>query len=191
MHMNMARLFLHEGRVDDARHSLRRADEVYRQRNLQTEMAGAHLALGYVASREGDLARARAELEDASSIFEETANEPDLVRTLNELARVERLEGSASRARELLERSIGLMKNSDTPLLAWAHRELGFTLATDDGSEAEKHFRIALELYERAEQSFEIALTYRALGDLFDGRGDGEAACEAYRTGLISLEAGL
>jgi tetratricopeptide (TPR) repeat protein len=191
MHMNMARLFLHDGRIDDARHSLRRADEVYRQKDLKTEMAGAHLALGYVASREGDLARARAELEDAISIFEETSNEPDLVRTLNELARVERLEGSTSRAGELLERSIALMKSSDTPILAWAHRELGFTLTAEDDAGAEKHFRIAIELYERSEQSFEMALTYRALGDLFDGRGDGEAACEAYRTGITSLEPDL
>ena len=57
MHMNVARLFLHEGRIVDAQRSLRRADEVYRNRNLKTETAGAHLALGYVASREGDLAR--------------------------------------------------------------------------------------------------------------------------------------
>ena len=74
MHMNMARLFLHEGRIEEAQRSLRRADEVYRQRNLKTEMAGAHLALGYVASREGNLPEARTELELASAIFEETSN---------------------------------------------------------------------------------------------------------------------
>jgi hypothetical protein len=31
-------------------------------------------------------------------------------------------------------------------------------------------------------------LTYRALGVLFDGRGDTAAANEAYRTGIMSLE---
>ncbi|MEO8423433.1 MAG: helix-turn-helix transcriptional regulator, partial [Actinomycetota bacterium] len=98
MHMNMARLFLHEGRVEEAQRSLRRADEVYGHRNLKTETAGARLALGYVASREGDLPQARAELELAIAIFEETSNQPDLVRALNELARVERLEGSTERA---------------------------------------------------------------------------------------------
>jgi tetratricopeptide (TPR) repeat protein len=188
MHMHMARLFLHEGRIDDAQRSLRRADEVYRHRNLKTEMAGAHLALGLVASREGDLPQARSELEDAIAIFEETSNQPDLIRALNELARVERLERSPERAAELLERSISLMGSNDTPLLAWAHRELGFTLADDDVSVAEKHFRTAIELYERSEQSFETAITYRALGDLFRGRGEGEAACEAYRTGIMALE---
>jgi tetratricopeptide (TPR) repeat protein len=188
MHMNMARLFLHEGRIEEAQRSLRRADEVYGHRNLKTESAGAHLALGYVASREGDLPQARAQLELAVAIFEETSNQPDLVRTLNELARVERLEGSNDGARALLERSISLMGSNDTPILAWAHRELGSTHIQDDTSVAEKHFRVAIELYERSGLAFETAITYRALGDLFHDRGDGEAACDAYRTGITALE---
>jgi tetratricopeptide (TPR) repeat protein len=188
MHMNVARLFLEEGRIEDAQRSLRRADEVYRQRDLKTESAGAHLALGYVASRQGDLAHARGELMDAVAIFEETANEPDLIRALNELARVERLEGAIGAARELLERSIALTGSSDAPILAWAHRELGFTFADDDPSVAEKHFRTAIDLFERSEQPFEIAITYRALGDVLQGRGEREAASDAYRTGIMSLD---
>jgi tetratricopeptide (TPR) repeat protein len=188
MHMNVARLFLHEGRAGDAERSLRRAEESYRQLNLRTEMGGAYLALGYVASREGDLAKARDELERAVAIFEETGSEPDLAGALNELARVERLEGHHDRARQLLERSIASMGTGDTPILAWAHRELGTTFANTDPASAEKHFRIAIDLYERSEQAFEIALTYRALGDLFRVRGDGGAACEAYRTGIMALE---
>ncbi len=188
MHMNMARLFLHEGRIEDAQRSLRRADEVYRQRNLKTEMAGAHLALGYVASREGNLPEARTELQLAVAIFEETSSRPDLIRALNELARVERLEGSSERARDLLGRSISLMGSNDTPILAWAHRELGLTLMEDAPTDAEKHFRTAIELFERSEQSYETAITYRGLGDLFQGRGDDGAAYEAYRTGIMALE---
>ena len=188
MHMNLARLFLEEGRIEDAQRSLRRADEVYRQRDLKTESAGAHLALGYVASREGDLADARSELKHAIAIFEETANEPDLIRALNELARVERLEGAIGAARELLERSIALTGSSDAPILAWAHRELGSTFADDDASMAEKHFRTAIDLFERSEQPLEIAITYRALGDVLQGRGEIEAASDAYRTGIMALE---
>lgn len=188
MHMNVARLFLHEGRIEDAQHSLRRAEETYRHLNLKTEMGGAHLALGYVASRENNLAQARSELAQAVAIFEETSNEKDLTRALNELARVERLEGSPDRAKELLERSIALMGDNDAPILAWAYRELGTTLAIVDPSAAEKHLRVAIELYERSEQASETALTYRALGVLFDGRGDTAAANEAYRTGIMSLK---
>jgi tetratricopeptide (TPR) repeat protein len=188
MHMNLARLFLEEGRVEDSQRSLRRADEVYRQRDLRTESAGAHLALGYVASREGDLAQARGELMHAIAIFEETSNEPDLIRALNELARVERLEGETGSARKLLERSISLTGSSDAPILAWAHRELGTTFTSDDDAVAEKHFRTAIDLFERSEQPFEIAITYRALGDLLRARGEVEAASDAYRTGIMSLE---
>jgi tetratricopeptide (TPR) repeat protein len=188
MHMNVARLFLQDGRIADAQRSLRRAEEVYRHLNLETELGGAFLALGYVASREGDLPTARRELERAIAVFEETSSAPDLANALNELARVERLEGANQRARELLERSIGLMGSRNAPIRAEAHRELGMTLAADDPTTSEKHFRTAIELYERSEQTFEIALTYRALGDLFNGRGDGGAACDAYRTGIMALE---
>ena len=188
MHMNVARLFLHEGRILDAQRSLRRADEVYRNRNLKTETAGAHLALGYVASREGDLPGARTELDHAIEIFEETSNQPDLIRALNEMARVERLEGFPQRAKDLLERSISLMGSNDQPILAWAHRELGLTLKDDHPSDAEKHLRTAIDLYERSEQWFELAITYRALGDLLRFRGEDGAASDAYRTGIMSLE---
>jgi tetratricopeptide (TPR) repeat protein len=188
MHMNVARLFLHEGKVGDAHSSLRRAEENYRQLDLKVETAGAQLALGYVASREGRLDEARRELEKAVAVFEETKSGPDLAGALNELARIERLEGSTERAKELLERSISLTGSNDTPILAWAHRELGLTLNDNDASVAEKHLRTAIELYERSEQSFETAITYRALGDLLHDRGDREAACEAYRTGIMALE---
>lgn len=191
MHMNLARLFLYEGRVDEAQLSLRRAEETYRHLDLKIELAGAQVALGYVASREGNLEQARRVLEKAVEVFEETTRGPDLAGALNELARVERLEGSTERAKQLLERSISLMASNDTPILARAHRELGFVLAHDDPSVAEKHFRTAIELYERSEQAFETAITYRALGDLFHARGDGEAACEAYRTGIMALEPGV
>ncbi|MGZ6544768.1 MAG: helix-turn-helix domain-containing protein, partial [Actinomycetota bacterium] len=45
MHINVARLFLHEGHIEKAQGSLRRAEEVYRQLHLEDEMGGAHLAL--------------------------------------------------------------------------------------------------------------------------------------------------
>jgi tetratricopeptide (TPR) repeat protein len=189
MHMNVARLFLQEGRIDEAKHSLRRAEENYRHLNLKTEMAGAHLALGYVGIWDGDLQAARAELELAVDMFEETANTPDLTRALNELAKVEHLERRNDRAVELLERSISIIGSSDTPILAEAHRELGRAIGGSDPSLAEKHLRTAIELYERTGQTFEIAITYRALGDLFDGRGETDAACDAYRTGIMALEA--
>ncbi len=188
MHMNVARLYLVQGRIDDAKRSLQRAEDAYRQLNLKVDLGAANLAKGYVLSREGNLGEAREELEQALAIFEETADEKDLTRTLNELGRVERLEGRTDRARELLERSIAIMGDSDTPILAWAHRELGSVFVEQDPVAAEKNFRLAIELYERSEQPVDIAVTYRVLGDLLQTRGKAEASCEAYRTGILALE---
>ncbi len=191
MHMNVARLYLFQGNIEQAERSLHRAEDAYRELNMKTEMGGAHLAQGYVLSRDGKLDEARDELEQALAIFEETANEKDLTRTLNELARVERLKGHPDSARLLLERSIKLLRDRDAPILAWAHRELGFTLTQGDPAAAEKSLRVAIELFERAEQPVELAVTYRALGDLLNAQGNGDAGCEAYRTGILALEPGL
>lgn len=188
MHMHVARLHLVQGNIDEAKHSLQRAEDAYRQLNLKVEQGYAYLARGYVLSREGKLGEARQELEQALAIFEETADEKDLTRTLNELGRVERVEGRTDRARELLERSIAIMGDSDTPILAWAHREMGFVFLEHDPTAAEKNFRLAIELYERSEQAVDIAVTYRALGDLLGSRGEAEASCEAFRTGILALE---
>jgi len=188
MHLHVAHLYLVQGAIGDAERSLQRAEDAYRQLDLMAETGYAFLAKGYVKTRDGRLDEARQDLEQALAIFEETADEKDLTRTLNELARVERLEGRRDRARELLQRSISLMGDSDTPILAWAHRELGLALVEASPDGAEKNFRLAIELFERSEQPVEIAVTYRALGDLLQARGEGEAGCEAYRTGILALE---
>src|SRR5581483_10297534 len=84
--------------------------------------------------------------------------------------------------------SSALTGESDAPILAWDHRELGLALGEDNPRAAEKHLRLSIELYERAEQAVDIAVTYRALGDLLRSRDDEAAACEAYRTGILALE---
>lgn len=188
MHMNVARLYLADGRPEDAEDSLRRAEDAYRQVGLLVEIGGAHLARGYVLSREGRFEEARRELRSALETFERTGDEKDLTRTLNELARVERMEGRLDRARELLERSIALLGTSDAPILGWAHRELGLVLSEIEPARAEKHLRAAIEVYERTEQPVDLAIAYRALGDLLAAQGEEAAAADAYRTGILGLE---
>jgi hypothetical protein len=83
---------------------------------------------------------------------------------------------------------MALIGDSDTPILAWAHRELGLVMCEQSPAVAEKNLRIAIEMYERSEQGGDIAVTYRALGDLLRTRGEPEAGCEAYRTGILALE---
>jgi tetratricopeptide (TPR) repeat protein len=188
MHMNVARQYLADGRISDATTSLQRAEDTYRQLGLLAEMGGAHLARGYVLSRQSDLVGARRELEEARAIFERTGDTKDLTRTLNELARVARFEGDADGARALLERSIALLGTNDDPILAWAHLELGQVLADVEPSGAEKHLRVAVEIYERTEQAIGLAVSYRALGDVLRAGGDEAAGSEAYRTGILAIE---
>jgi tetratricopeptide (TPR) repeat protein len=188
MHINVAHIYLVQGNIEDAHRSLERAEDLYRQLHLKSEMGYAYLARGYIYNREHDLPNARRELEAALGIFEETGDEKHVTRTLNELARVERLEGRTDEAVSLLERSIARLGEADAPILAWAHRELGLTLAERDTSQAEKHLRGAIELYERAEETVDIAASYRALGDLLLARGEERAGYEAYRTGIVALE---
>ncbi len=188
MHMNVARQYLTAGRVQDATASLQRAEDVYRQLGLLTEMGGAHLARGYVLSRQDSLDEARLELEEALAIFERTANTKDLTRTLNELARVARVQGRTRDAKVLLERSISLLGTNDDPILAWAHLELGTVLSDLGDPRAEKHVRMAIELYERTEQPVGLAVSYRALGDLLLAQGDEAGGHEAFRTGILAIE---
>lgn len=188
MNLHVARAYLVQGRVEEAERSLHRAEDAYRQLSLKTETGYAHLALGYVHSRAGKRKEARMELEDALAIFEETGDVKDRTRAMNELGRLERQAGRTDRARDLLETSISLMRENDTPILAWAHRELGLLLSRADAPTAEKHLRTAIEIYERSDQTIDVAVTYRALGDLLRSGGDGEAGCEAYRRGIMALE---
>ena len=47
---------------------------------------------------------------------------------------------------------------------------------------------MTIELYERAEDTVDMAVTYRALGDIFLARGERNAGCHAYRTQILALE---
>jgi tetratricopeptide (TPR) repeat protein len=188
MHMNVAHQHLYTGRSNHAKESLRRAEDAFASVRLQTELAGAYLAMGYVLSREGQVEAARERLELALRVFEDTGNIKDQIRTLNELGRVERLEGNLVDAERLLRSSISLLQDSDTPILAWAHRELGHVLLEADPLSSEKSYRQAIELFERAEQRVEVAVSYRGLGDLLVAQGRGTEGCEAYRTGIVALD---
>lgn len=47
---------------------------------------------------------------------------------------------------------------------------------------------MAIELYERSEQFVEVAVTYGVPGDLIPKRREADAASNAYRTGITTLE---
>lgn len=191
MYMSAGRTHLERGHFDEAREAFSIAGTLFHRADLLVEIGQSHLALGFGYVREGDGPRARRELAAALEIFRSTGSILDEARTLNEYAYLERIEGHDEAARQAATRSIELLDTGiDVKALANAHRELGMALAESDLEEAQKHLRMAVELYERVGSTIDVARTYRSLGDVFYRRGDVAAACEEYRAGMEFLDYG-
>lgn len=69
MHRQVARTFLAEGRMADADASLAKAQAVYRQLRLRTDLAHCHWMRGYVQAQRGELTAAEAELRTARDML--------------------------------------------------------------------------------------------------------------------------
>ena len=190
MHVNVARVLLHQGKYRQAERSLRRAEDLYTELGYATETGVAHLARGYVLTRKGDLDRAERHLLRAKGLLHGAKSKVNEAHALNELGRLYRLRGRLAAAKEILNDSIRILRNdSDASALAWAFRELGTCATRSDPLEAEKYYRRALRIYERTGEAMELASTYRLLGDLLTERGDTVGACNAYRTGITKIDA--
>ena len=189
MHVNVSRVLLQRGEVEEAVTTLRRAEDLFGQLSLKTELARAQLALGWVHAREGNVEDARRELTEALELAREAKDPLDQAYAGVELGRLERLEGRAEPARALIEQAMTLVaEDDDVGFVAACHRELGLCTGETEPALAEKSFRSAIELFERAEAPVEIAATYRVLGDLFNAQGDERGGCESYRLGIMALE---
>jgi tetratricopeptide (TPR) repeat protein len=189
VHLYLARLRVTQGRPREADRLLAAAAEAYESSGLRTETAYAYLARGCLLSREDKLAAAERDLQRARRVFEETRNEKELNNTMIELARVERVRGRFEQAHSLLNDVIDRLRGGNAQLLAWAHRELGLLFSDREHARSEKHLRIAVELFDRADETIETATTYRILGDVLRADGQEQAALEAYSTGIHRLPA--
>lgn len=79
------------------------------------------------------------------------------------------------------------LQDADVAELALAHRQLGLCYVETKPELAEKNFRLAIDLYRRAEEPLQVANTFRDLGDLLSDQGDVESGRAAYREGLVAL----
>ena len=191
MNLNVARVSLQKGDISQTHDFLRRAELFFQQLDLTDQLSRAHFARGYVFSRQGDLNGAREEFQTARQMLASVDSPIEAARVTTELARVARIEGDLDQARSLLQKSIDALVDADPAELGQAHRELGLCLLPSDDAGAEKSFRLAIELFERSDETVETAVTYRALGDLLNARGESKAGCESYRTGLQAVERAL
>ncbi|MER6915142.1 helix-turn-helix transcriptional regulator [Streptomyces sp. NPDC000594] len=185
MHRQVARTFLAEGRNEDADASLAKAQTIYRQLRLRTDLAHCHWMRGYVHAQNGELDIAERELRTARDML--TAKRATLytaqveVELADVLRRLERYEEAGRLLSALLE----LDDRHGAVHAGGAHRLLGMIAEERDEPEtAEEHYVRALGLLERSGASGDLADLCRLLGDLLRRTGRVEAALDVYRTGL-------
>ncbi|MER7762789.1 tetratricopeptide repeat protein [Streptomyces sp. NPDC097619] len=185
MHRQVARTLLAEGRAAEADASLAKAQELYRQTGLRTDLAHCHWMRGYVLAQKGELTAAEAELRTARGMLAAKRAALYTAQVEVELADVLRRLGRPAEAEELLVVLLDLDDRHGAVHAAGAHRLLG--LIAEDRAEperAEEHYVRALALLERSGAGGDLADLCRLLGDLLRREGRTEAAMDAYRTGL-------
>ncbi|MET9544872.1 helix-turn-helix transcriptional regulator [Streptomyces sp. NPDC006627] len=199
MHRGVARTLIAEGRIAEADASLAKAQELYRQLHIRTELAHCHWMRGYVHAQDGDLEQAERELRAARSILASKRAALFTEQVEVELADVLRRRGRAAEAQALLRPLLTSADERDgagegTGVLGagrgavhagGAHRLLGLIAEERGDTEAaEEHYCAALSLLERSSAAGDLADLCRLLGDLLRRTGRVEAAMDAYRTGL-------
>ncbi len=185
MHRQVARTFLAEGRVADADASLAKAQAIYGQLRLRTDLAHCHWMRGYVQAQNGELDAAERELRTAREMLAARRAALYTAQVEVELADVLRRLGRSREAAELLSDLLELGDSHGAVHAAGAHRLLGL-MAEERGEPetAEEHYVQALALLERSGASGDLADLCRMLGDLLRRTGRTEAALDVYRTGL-------
>ncbi|MGK5549280.1 helix-turn-helix domain-containing protein [Streptomyces sp. URMC 127] len=196
MHRGVARTLIAEGRIAEADASLAKAQELYQQLHIRTELAHCHWMRGYVRAQNGDLEGAESELRTARDMLASKRAALFTVQVEVELADVLRRRGKAAEAEALLspllappvaESAAGSALGAERGAVhaGGAHRLLGL-IAEERGltETAEEHYCAALSLLERTGAAGDLADLCRLLGDLLRRTGRVEAALDAYRTGL-------
>ncbi|MGW3566719.1 helix-turn-helix domain-containing protein [Streptomyces sp. NPDC000941] len=211
LHRGVARTLIAEGRTAEADASLAKAQELYEQLRIHTDLAHCHWMRGYVHAQDGNLERAERELRIARDMLASKRAALYVVQVEVELADVLRRRGRTAEAEELLlpllKRSTGdgepepepeedgatgddgaasgLTAEAGAVHAGGAHRLLGLIAEErGDAATAEEHYRAALSLLERTGAAGDLADLCRLLGDLLRRAGRAEAAMDAYRMGL-------
>ncbi|MFH8368587.1 helix-turn-helix domain-containing protein [Streptomyces sp. NPDC018031] len=102
MHRGVARTLIAEGRTAEADASLAKAQQLYQQLRIRTELAHCHWMRGYVHAQDGDLARAERELRTARDMLASKRAALFTVQVEVELADVLRRRGRTAEAEALL-----------------------------------------------------------------------------------------
>jgi tetratricopeptide (TPR) repeat protein len=186
LHRSVARTLLTDGRATEADASLARAQELYQQLGIRTELAHCHWMRGYLHAQQGDLTAAERELRTARTMLTDRHAALYTQQIDVELADVLRRSGRSAEAAALLADLLdSLHPHRGAVHAGAAHRLLG-RIAEEhgDAAGAEHHYRTALELLQHAGATADLADLCRLLGDLLRRTGRLEEALNVYRSGL-------
>lgn len=189
LHRSVARTMAAGGRFAEAEAALVKAQDVYQQWEIRTELAQCHWMRGYLHAQHDRLADAEAELRTAVELLRATGATFYAVQAEVELADVRWRLGHTAEAEELLNRLLTGLGPGHGPIhAAAAHHLLGeIRERADDLDGAEQHYRTAIALQLEANLTGDLADTSRLLGDLLDRQGRTREAVEVYRQGLTRL----
>lgn len=195
MHRGVARTLIAEGRTAEADASLAKAQQLYQQLRIRTELAHCHWMRGYVHAQDGDLARAESELRTARDMLASKRAALFTVQVEVELADVLRRRGRTAEAEALLR---PLLTPAAPDAAAAAHAEVragvgGRLAVPPDVHRNAPDGACGRALAERARLSAERGAVHaggahRLLGLIAEERGDNEAAEEHYCAALSLLE---
>ncbi|MEE4591811.1 helix-turn-helix transcriptional regulator [Streptomyces sp. DSM 41524] len=201
MHRGVARTLIAEGRTAEADASLAKAQELYEQLRIHTDLAHCHWMRGYVHAQDGNLERAERELRTARDMLASKRAALFTVQVEVELADVLRRRGRTAEAEALL-----LPLLARTPAAGAASAPMGLDAAPGEAGpgqarsgEAGPGEARSGEARSGEARSGEAGLTadrgavhaggaHRLLGLIADERGDAEAAEEHYCAALSLLE---
>ncbi|MFC9221960.1 tetratricopeptide repeat protein [Streptomyces hygroscopicus] len=207
MHRGVARTLIAEGRTAEADASLAKAQELYEQLRIHTDLAHCHWMRGYVHAQDGNLERAERELRTARDMLASKRAALFTVQVEVELADVLRRRGRTAEAEALL---LPLLAHSPAAGTAPApggtnttHAPSGTNTADAPGGTGTAHAPGGTDAAAAPggtdTAAYEAGLTadrgavhaggaHRLLGLIADERGDAEAAEEHYCAALSLLE---
>ncbi|WKX70931.1 helix-turn-helix transcriptional regulator [Streptomyces sp. XD-27] len=181
MHRGVARTLIAEGRIADADASLAKAQELYQQLRIRTDLAHCHWMRGYVHAQDGDLERAESELRTARDMLASKRAALFTVQVEVELADVLRRRGRPAEAEALL---LPLL----TPAEAYGGGGAADGAAGGGTAGGEPGGGAAGGGLSAERGAVHAGGAHRLLGLIAEERGDTEAAEEHYCAALSLLE---
>lgn len=160
MKMNVTWVLVDQGDFSQAIKTIEDAEQIYMKLNWSISEARARLNRGVVESERGNLEVAQATLMDAvAHLRPDGPTRIDRAYALDELGRVERLMGMPEIAKERLWEARPLLEDHDLVERGMNARELAMCLAHEAPEEAVREFRAAIDYYEAAGATAQVATT--------------------------------